>query len=65
MKYVPEYTTYEGLWLWPRDDEGNQLIPEDYDLVGLWIDNGMYVICWGFLCMAGAIMVSVLHGLIT
>ena len=35
---VPEYLTYEDLYLWPRDADGTVLYPDDFDIMA-WFDS--------------------------
>ena len=60
---VPDYCSYEQLWLWPRDEEGNNVVPETFNIHDYYLENFMYVFCWGWLALSCGILISVLTGL--
>jgi len=60
----PEHVSYETLGLWPKDDDGNDIIDKNWDPSG-WKDNLHITATWGCFALTSVMMWSLIHGQMT
>lgn len=61
---VPQYLTYEQLYLWPRDADGNILFPDDFDFMILF-DNLFIIALAAIFTFTFTMLYSLFNGVMS